>query len=241
MLPSLLVDKPTFIYSHEASYSKSTQANVQEMLNDGDISYLAILYSKEYAQDEDIVLRDCEERPESAFCYYLELDIEKHQKCYKEILIDSRNVTQTNKTIHTIYKDPNLRFLTFYGSWDSLETVENHPLLKDWKFSTSKSEFFIVPFERAFTPETVQLMTTYNELSEFPGGVVIKEFLKHLRDLREDILNPENPMVLNALKDGGIIDEFIDKYSMVVEKILPNITKGSYLSSFDKVFCMARY
>ena len=157
MYPRQIVEKPTFFFSYEASYSLEMQTKVQELLDEIDVSYMAVLYSKEYPGDKEEIHQDCSRRPDSAFCYYLKLDTGQHQKCYKEVFIDYKNETQFNQTLYDIVGVPNLRFLTFYGPYNSLDAAQEHPLLYRWFFNVGyDSPFFIIPFERSLTEDIMK-------------------------------------------------------------------------------------
>ena len=61
MYPSDLVFKPTFVYSYESSYGINSQEQLDELLEKFEISYLAILYMKEF-KNEVIKKEDCKKK-----------------------------------------------------------------------------------------------------------------------------------------------------------------------------------
>ena len=148
MYPYQLVEKPTFVFSHEASYGADKQDIVSRWMKEIDLTYVAVIYSKESGEDARSINKACDERVDSAFFYYMSLDSSEHNKCYKEMLIDTNNPVEVKDKLNLIKSYPDLRFLCFNGYWTSLRNLERDSLIKDWEKKKGKGPFFLIPFER---------------------------------------------------------------------------------------------
>ncbi|XP_066923398.1 uncharacterized protein [Clytia hemisphaerica] len=231
MFPSHLVYNPLFVYSYEASHSIMTQSILNELMTNGRVSYLAMLYSKEFDGDEKRAQSKCSERPESAFCYFARLDGRQQSKCLKEFYMDTSNATQVNNTLYTIYNFPQLRFLVFYGHWSSMMKIRNHPLIDKWYKRGRNNVFFMIPVERAYTRENLLLTTKYRDLMELPGGFAIVDLLRSIYDIEKKFVDPDHQDWINALLQESVSGHLTDQYGHLIQRYVPGYNVSDQLTA----------
>ena len=61
------------------------------------LTYSAVLYLKESEDDVAMVNKPCEERRDSAFCFYLEADKISGNHCMKELMVNASNAEEVNR------------------------------------------------------------------------------------------------------------------------------------------------
>lgn len=205
MYPYQLVERPTFVFSHEASYGVDKQHIISGWMKEIDLTYAAVIYSKENSEDAHLINRECDERVDSAFCYYMKMDSSEQKRCYKEILIDTKNENEVNKTLNMILSYPDLRFLFFNGYWSTMRgNLEKNILIKDWDKKKGKGPFFLIPFERPLRKG--EKTTKYSNLNEIPGGYSIVDLLNMVKNIEEKLIDPTNSHIMKALLQDGVTD-----------------------------------
>ena len=224
MYPYQLVAKPTFVYSHEASYSVEKRDIVSGWMQEIELSYVAVIYSKESAEDVLAIDKACDERTDSAFCYYLKLDsTKKHNGCYKEIIMDTSDPTEVKEKLNMILSYPDLRFLSFDGYWTSFrQNLQKNDLIKNWERKSGKGPFFIIPFERRL--RRGENTTEYKNLDELPGGYAIVDLLGRLQVIEKNLMNPRLSHIVEALLEDVVTDLILrEKYPFIPEGVEINV------------------
>ena len=116
MYPKLILNKPNFIFSHEASFEVEVQKTaIGQFKEEYEISYVGFMYLKESERDIETVQKPCDQRPNTAYCFYRELDKFKRQDCFKERLIDYTDDVLLNQTVYEMMEDSNLRVILVNG------------------------------------------------------------------------------------------------------------------------------
>ena len=216
MYPSPLVLKPGFVYSYESSYDIEQQGKLHELMKSFEISYLAILYLKEFTNE--VIEEDCAKNNKTAFCYYTRLDKDKNQRCFEEFSVDPKNKTEMTETLNLILEIPNLRFLLVYGFWSSIWKLHEHPLLHRWFRIESDSPFFIIPFERNTDFSALaNKIQVYDSMKELPGGQVIRDILNLVPNLKRKIVKAERKeFSIESLLKGKNIDPYLPLIKILV-------------------------
>ena len=227
MYPSQILEKDLYVFSHESSFDVENQMeNTHRITNGLNITYLGIVYLKEFAEDEEIIKKDCKDRSDSAFCHHAFLDVGLAGKCYKEILIDYNNRTDVDEKMEQIEKDSRLRMLIVYGYRPSFEKFSKYPLLDG--FEAQNSSYFLIPFTRKFTNET----STYVNLNEFvpfqnvPGGRSITEVVLYITGFEKMLIEGEY-----GIFEG--LQRLDSKYQTMMRFIIPGYKPGQKLTFED--------
>ena len=226
MYPSQILETALFVYSHESSFNLENQMQITESFTQAiGITYLGVVYLKEFAEDEEIIRMDCEERPSSAFCHQTFLDRELGDKCYKEILIDHNNQTDVDKKMQQIEQDSRMKILLVYGYWPSFEKFSKHPLLEG--FDKQNSSYFLIPFTRKFTNETSTYINLHQSVpfQNVPGG-------KAMAILIDYVTSFENLLIKGEYGIFEGLQRLDSKYQIMMQFVIPGYKPGVKLT-FD--------
>lgn len=227
MYPSQILEKDLYVYSHESSFDVENQSeNTHRTTEALNVTYLGVVYLKEFAEDEQIIKESCEERSDSAFCHQTALDDGLAGKCYKEILIDHHNRTDVDIKMQQFEQDSRLRMLIVYGYWPSFEKFSEYPLLDG--FDEQNSTYFLIPLTRKFTNKT----STYVNSNEFvpfqnvPGGRAITEVVSYVTGFEKLLIQGEYGIFEGLLR----LDQ---KYQTMMRFIIPGYKPGEKLTFDD--------
>ena len=185
MAPFQLVEKVNFVYSYETSFGSERQLKaIKRLMSDVGMNYIAVLYINEFEDDKHIIQKDCRERPNTAFCYYVSLDVKDHTSCFKELFIDHTDEARFTKAMGTILNYPHLRVLTIYSHMSVFRRLESYDIFYQWEHhKITNSPFYLVPFERILSNETVRSPKNVSNRNNFlvkdiPGEHALNEILE---------------------------------------------------------------
>ena len=221
MLPSKLHEKPYNIYSHESSFlSENQKDSVFRVAMDLNVTYAGILYAKEYQEDENLIMRDCKERPkDSAFCVLMRIDKEeKSTNCFKEILMDLKNSTNVDHALKIISEDSHMRILVAYGYGSSHQRLFEIPQFKNYMFVNDQNlDYFLVPFTRNFTNSSSQYKNVhkFERFQNLPGGLMMRQLVENVLDFHERFV-AVNSAFLYLVRFMPI------EYTPLIKMVLPN-------------------
>ena len=200
MFPNALLERTTFVYSYDTSYTlEMHQHSFMDLKDHFQISYVAFLYLKDYEEDEITINKPCDERSDTAYCFYKEQDRFEHKNCYKEKMV--RGANQFKEAIELLRMDPHLRTMIVYGYGPVLTRFSMY-------IDSHHSDFFILPFERKTTNSSVAETNLDNYwLDKFPGQISINNLLTYIYQIKTELFVDHD--MYKALKNTGLLQVFV--------------------------------
>ncbi|XP_066914590.1 uncharacterized protein [Clytia hemisphaerica] len=235
MYPSQLLEKDIFIFSYETSFQRDVQKeSVQYLKQEYNISYMAVIYFKESDKDNELVRKPCKNRPETAFCFYVDADKNNQNDCIKELFLDINDKDAVSKAMNFMVKDPHLRVLMAYGFGSTIFRFEHQAGSREYT-NVNGGDFYISYFERKLT-DIASLdengKTRWGRsIINIPGEHAINEFLGYVYELTKKLVN--NKWVFSALENTGVIADLAQKHENVLKLLLKDWKTGDQLSFDD--------
>uniref|UniRef100_A0A7M5VEU9 Uncharacterized protein n=1 Tax=Clytia hemisphaerica TaxID=252671 RepID=A0A7M5VEU9_9CNID len=206
MYPSILVEKPTNIFSFECSYSKGK--STETFLSSLGVTYSAVFYIKEFKEDDSVIRKNCTERKDSAFCHLSHMEYADKYQCIKEIYIDRNNETQVNNSIAFVKAHENLRAIYIYGLYTTYKSFGYQDAFHYFWHPDAKNDFFLAPYVRPYNNETATYQSQesdlkrrkhYRQFQNVPGGTQLEEIMWLITEFKY-LLVEGYPQILDGLK-----------------------------------------
>ena len=218
MYPNVLLERVTFIYSYEMSYTvEMHKQSLMHLQSEFKISYSAFLFLKESEQDELIIKQPCDLRKETAFCMYVLQDKFLHQNCYKEKIIRGHESYQ--EAMEQLNDDPHLRTIVVYGYGPSVVNFRSY-------IDTYYSNYFLMPFDRRITNSSVEEIkfNPHYWLEKFPGQYSVNGILRYIYSNKGDLFTDFE--VFKALRTTGLLEVFAKDYCNLLKLFRVNISEN---------------